>query len=119
MTQMRQKVLLMQQFECVGCVKGKMSRLPMSGVVDYHTQAPLDLWAVDTMGPFRTESLGGGRYVLVVIDVHTRYIYTRIMKHKSNATSNIIPLITQAQTQSAHKLKRYHCDGAGDGWSVE
>ena len=92
--QLRKKILLMQQCECVGCVKGKMSRLPLTGVVDYHTSGSLDLWTVDTMGPFREESLCGGRHVLVVVDVHTRYLYTKIIKQKSDAPRHIISLIT-------------------------
>lgn len=119
MRHMKTQLILMQQCECVGCVKGKMSRLPMRGVVDHHTHAPLDLWTVDIMGPFRSDSLGGGRYVLVVVDVHTRYIYTKIIKQKSNAPQHIISLITQAQTQKEKKLKRLHSDGAKELMSEE
>ena len=40
---------------------------------------PLELLHLDLMGPTRTESLGGKRYIMVVVDDFTRYIYVILL----------------------------------------
>ena len=114
MSNLRRSMILMQNTVCDACMKGKMHRLPMTGTIEHRTQEPLDHWASDLMGPMRVDSLGGAKYILIIIDVHTRYIYMRLLKHKSEATKKVIEIITQAQTQHKKKLKRMNSDGGGE-----
>ena len=45
-------------------------------------------------GPFSTRTLGGGRYVLVIVDIYTTQPFVYIMKAKSEATQLIINLLS-------------------------
>ena len=101
----------LQQTQCDGCMKGKMNRLPMTGVIDHEVRGPMDMWAVDVMGPMRTETMDGHKFVLVIVDVYTRLLFVQLMKTKGEAASRILNKIKQCQTQTSRKLKRLHSDG--------
>jgi hypothetical protein len=104
---------------CVGCLKGKMTRSPMTGVIDHHTQAPLDLFVSDTIGPMRVATIGGCLYVHHLIDVHSRAGWITLMKKKSEATPFLIRIITQQQTQTGKKLKQFGSGGDGEILTTE
>jgi hypothetical protein len=97
--------------ECKGCLLGKMSRLPMKGVVDHNVIRHMDLWVVDVMGPMKIETMKGQKYVLVIIDVFTRYVFVKLMKTKGESATLLIDQIKQSQTQTELKLKELHSDG--------
>ena len=42
-------------------------------ITDVQTSRPLELLHIDLMGPARVQSLGGKKYILVVVDDFTRY----------------------------------------------
>jgi hypothetical protein len=107
-------LLRLQQAECSGCLLGKMHRLPMTGVIDWNTRESMDLWVADILGPMKTDSIYGHKYVLILIDVHTRMIFVFVMHNKSEAQQLIINTIKQCQTQQNKKLKHFHSDGAKD-----
>ena len=50
---------------------------------------------MDLMGPTRTESLGGKRYIMVVVDDFTRYTWVILLPSKSNALEHIEALCTR------------------------
>ena len=49
------------------------------------TSRPLELLHVDLMGPTRTESLGGKRYIMVVVDDFSRYSWVEFIREKLEA----------------------------------
>ena len=59
------------------------------------TSRPLELLHLDLMGPTRTESLGGKRYIMVVVDNFTRYTWVILLRSKSNAPEHIEALCTR------------------------
>ena len=97
--------------ECRGCLLGKMSRLRMKGVVDNKVTKQMDMWVVDVMGPMKVETMDGHKYVLVIIDVFTRYLFVKLMKTKGEATTHLLNQIRLSQTQTEMKLKQLHSDG--------
>ena len=58
---------------CGLCQLGKQTKAKHPSIQTSTTYRPLELLHLDLMGPTRTESLGGKRYILVVIDNFTRY----------------------------------------------
>ena len=108
---MRELMDTMAVCECDGCMKGKMCRLPMTGVVDYRVHAPMDMWVADTVGPMKTESIDGHRYCLHIMDVHTRVVFAALAKLKSECGAIIVNTVKQQQTQTSLTLKRFHSDG--------
>jgi hypothetical protein len=49
------------------------------------TSKNLELLHMDLMGPTRTVSLGGRKYILVVVDDFSRYKWAILLLEKSNA----------------------------------
>ena len=46
------------------------------------TSRPLELLHIDFMGPARVQSLGGKKYILVVVDDFIRYTWVVLLKDK-------------------------------------
>ncbi|KAI3769673.1 hypothetical protein L6452_00782 [Arctium lappa] len=53
---------------CAACEKGKMKRPPHKPKPEPSTSSPLELLHMDLCGPMRTQSLGGKKYILVIVD---------------------------------------------------
>ena len=57
---------------CGPCQLGKQTKAKHLGTQTSTTSRPLELLHLDLMGPTRTESHGGKRYIMVVVDDFTR-----------------------------------------------
>ena len=55
------------------CQLGKQTKAKHPNTQTSTTSKPLELLHLDLMGPTRIESLGGKKYILVVVDDFTRY----------------------------------------------
>ena len=58
---------------CGPCQLGKQTKSTHPNVNVVATSRPLELLHVDLMGPTRTESMGGKRYIMVVVEDFSRY----------------------------------------------
>ena len=58
---------------CGPCQMGKQVKSKHPSVTKVQTSRPLELLHIDLMGPGKVQSLGGKRYILVVVDDFTRY----------------------------------------------
>ena len=56
------------------------------------------------MGPTRIESLGGKRYIIVVVDDFTRYTWVILLRSKSDASEHIEALCTRLQNEKNMKI---------------
>ena len=57
---------------CGPCEIGKQTKPKHLGIQTSTTSRPLELLHLDLMDPTRIESLGGKRYIMVVVDNFTR-----------------------------------------------
>ena len=62
------------------------------------------------MGPTITESLGGKRYIMVVVDYFTRYTWVILLRSKSYALEYIEALCTRLQNEKSLKIDRIRSD---------
>ena len=62
------------------------------------------------MGPTRIESLGGKRYIMVVVDDFTRYTWVILLRSKSDAPKHIEALCTRLQNDKNLKINRIQND---------
>ncbi|KAK8951198.1 hypothetical protein KSP39_PZI004131 [Platanthera zijinensis] len=69
---------------CARCQYGKSHRLPFDKS-QTRSKAPLEVIHGDLMGLTATASLGGSRYMLVLIDDYSRYTWVYFLKEKSEA----------------------------------
>ena len=68
-------------------------------ISEVQTSRPLELLHIDLMGPVRVQSLGGMKYILVVMDDFTKYTWVVLLKDKSEATDNMIHLCKKLQVE--------------------
>ncbi|GJR44031.1 retrovirus-related pol polyprotein from transposon TNT 1-94 [Tanacetum coccineum] len=63
---------------CSACEQGKIHRKHHKSKTAFASNKPLYLLHMDLCGSMRVESINGKRYVLVVVDVYSRYTWVRI-----------------------------------------
>ena len=59
-------------------------------MVSVQTSRPLELLHIDLIGPARVQSLGGKKYILVVVDDFIRYTWVVLLKDKAEAPEKMI-----------------------------
>ena len=95
---------------CGPCKLGKQTKAKHLGTQTSVTFRPLELLHLDLIGPTRTESLGGKRYIMVVVDNFTRYTLVILLRSKSNAPEHIEALCTRLQNEKSLKIDRIQSD---------
>ena len=100
-----------EEFECIGCAKGKMPKLP-SKRVKHRSKIPGERLAVDLCGPMQEESLGGCLYFLLVKDEATCYrnIYFVESKRADEIIKWIKTHVNRVETQTGNKVKVIRSD---------
>ena len=68
---------------CDACQMGKQTKASHHKVNVIATSRCLEILHVDLMGPTRTESLGGKRYIMVIVDDLSRYTWVEFLREKS------------------------------------
>ena len=91
---------------CGPCQLGKQTKTKHPSTQTSATSRPLELLHLDLMGPTRTESLGGKRYIMVVVDDFTRYTWIILLRSKSDAHEHIETLCTRLQNKKNLKIDR-------------
>ena len=89
---------------CEPCQLGKQTKAKHQGTQTSATSRPLELLHLDLMGLTRIESLGGKRYILVVVDDFTRYTWVILLQSKSDAPKHIEALCTRLQNEKSLKI---------------
>ena len=62
------------------------------------------------MGPARVQSLGGNKYILVVVDDFTRYTWVVLLKDKSEAPKKMIHLCKKLQVKKDTVIAKIRSD---------
>lgn len=89
---------------CEDCQLDKQIRNSHSAKNIISTSQPLDLLHMDLVGPIQTESIGGKKYFLVVVDDYSRFTWVAFLHDKSEAFKNFHSLCNRIQTE-----KQSHC----------
>ena len=92
----------MNNVVCGPCQLGKQTKAKHPGTQTSVTSRPLELLHLDLMGPTRTKSLGGKRYIMVVVDEFTRYMVI-LLRSNSDAPEHIEALCTRLQNEKSLK----------------
>ncbi|KAA0035514.1 gag-pol polyprotein [Cucumis melo var. makuwa] len=66
--------------------------------------------SLDINGPMQTESLGGKKYVLVVVDDYSRFTWVPFLKGKSDTVKLCISLCLNLQGEKGQKIIRIRSD---------
>ena len=91
---------------CGPCQIGKQVKSKYPFVANVQTSRPLGLLHIDLMGPTRVQSLGGKKYIVVVVDDFTRYTWVVLLKDKAEAPEKMIYLCKKLQVEKDTVIAR-------------
>ena len=95
---------------CGGCLKGKQVKSTHKKIQEINITRHSDLLHMDLIGPMRTESRGGKRYVLVVVDDFSRYSFACFLREKSKAIKHLKSLCTRIQVEIGYPIREIKSD---------
>jgi transposase InsO family protein len=84
---------------CGSCQLGKQTRAAHKKTLGIQTSRNLELLHMDLMGPTRTTSLGGRRYILVIVDDFSWYTWAIPLREKSDAFDAAQHLLKKIQVE--------------------
>ncbi|KAI3770453.1 hypothetical protein L6452_01587 [Arctium lappa] len=90
---------------CAACEKGKMKRAAHKPKPEPSTSSPLELIHMDLCGPMRTQSLGGKKYVLVIVDDYSRYTWVKFLRSKDETPEVLISFLKTIQVKLQRQVK--------------
>lgn len=99
---------------CEGCALGKEHRKPFKNYTVDKVEKVLDRVHSDLCGPMHTESIGGNKYLMTIIDERSRRKVGLLLKRKSDAKYEIIGWCDQAVVEIGTPLKIWRSDGGGE-----
>lgn len=67
------------------CQLGKQTQSPHKKINYINTSQALELIHIDLMDPMRTKSIGGKKYIIVVVDDFSRFTWVKFLREKSDA----------------------------------
>ena len=70
------------------------------------TSRCLELLHVNLIGPTRTESLGGKRYIMAIVDDFSRYIWVEFLREKSEVCEKLEILCKRLQNEKGVPISR-------------
>ncbi|KAI3735633.1 hypothetical protein L6452_15140 [Arctium lappa] len=95
---------------CAACEKGKMKRAAHKLKPELCTSSPLELLHMDLCGPMRTQSLGGKKYVLVIVDDYSRYTWVKFLHSKDETPEVLISFLKTTQVKLQRQVKFLRTD---------
>jgi hypothetical protein len=97
---------------CAACVAAKSVHLPHKEgeLANLH----LGRAHIDVVGPMEVQSAGGRAYEYIVVDDHTRVVYTRPLRLKSGAVDAFRTFKAAAKGDSGKRLRDVMTDNTGE-----
>ncbi|GJY45076.1 retrovirus-related pol polyprotein from transposon TNT 1-94 [Tanacetum coccineum] len=80
---------------CPSCEMGKSKRATYKSKLVPSTCQKLHLLHMDLCGPMRVTSINGKKYILVIVDDHSRYTWVYFIRSKDEALETIITFLKQ------------------------
>ncbi|XP_045795337.1 uncharacterized protein LOC123889868 [Trifolium pratense] len=95
---------------CGECRIGKQTRMSHPKLQHPVTSRTLELLHIDLIGPMQTESLGGKRYVFVMVDDFSRFTWIDFLREKSDSFEIFKNLCLQLQREKETVIMRVRSD---------
>jgi len=95
---------------CGPCQLGKQTRAAHKKTSGILTSRNLELLHMNLMGPTRTASLGGRKYILVVVDDYSRFVWALILQEKFDAFDSAQQLFKKIQIEQNCPILRIRSD---------
>ncbi|XP_048625675.1 uncharacterized protein LOC106444440 isoform X1 [Brassica napus] len=104
---------------CGSCLLGKQARQSFPQATSYRASELLELIHGDLCGPITPSTSAGNRYILVLIDDCSRYMWTALMKEKSDALNKFKAFKNLVEQEAKTKIQTFRTDRGGEFTSIE
>lgn len=104
---------------CVSCLLGKHARRSFPSATTFRASKKLELLHADLCGPINPPTIGRNRYVFVVIDDYSRYMWTMLLKEKSEAFERFKRLKASIEQEAGTSIRTLRTDRGGEFTSNE
>ena len=104
---------------CVSCLRGKQARSPFPKTTLHRATQPLDLVYGDLCGPITPTTPAQKRYVFVLIDDFSRYMWIILLKEKSEAFDKFKHFKAVTELETGATIKTFRTDRGGEFSSHE
>lgn len=111
--------LSIEKETCVSCYLGKQTRQPFPQSTGYRANHLLELVHGDLCGPITLTTPGHKRYVFVLIDDCSRYMWTVLLERKSEAFDKFKTFKRLAEQETRAEVKTFRSDRGGEFMSQE
>ena len=105
-----QKFGKVEKTVCRPCQMRKQTKSSHPKVNIIVTSRPLELLHVDLMSPTRTKSLGGKRYIMVVVDDFSKYTWVEFLRENSKACEKMEKLCKRLQNEKEVPIAKIRSD---------
>ena len=95
---------------CGPCQMSKQVKSKHPSVTEIQTSRPLELLHIDLMGLAKVQSLGGKKYILIVVDDFTRYTWVVLLRDKAKALEKMIHLCKKLQVEKGTVIAKIRSD---------
>ena len=89
---------------CDACARGEQVRTSFKLKNCISTTRPLEMLHVDLSGPMRITSRGGKRYVLVIVDDYSRFIWTLFLASKDETFEKFLTFLKRTKKRVGHSM---------------
>lgn len=103
---------------CEQCAEGKQTRNSFKARTEIKAKQPLELVHSDVCG-MGEPSLSGSLYFVTFVDDHTRYVWTYMLKRKSEVYSKFREWRAMVEKESGYALRTFRSDNGGEYISSE
>ena len=111
--------LQIEKETCVSCLRGKEIRKTFPQASSYRATSVLELIHGDLCGPITPSTAGRNRYVFVLIDDHSRYMWTILMREKNEAFTKFKRFKSIVEQETGTTIKTFRTDRGGEFTSKE
>ena len=95
---------------CAACEMSKQGRRSHPTRINTKIVEALELLHIDLCGPSAIESIGGSKYILVIVDDFSRFTWVFFLKQKSDATPKLKAFIKQREVQLKKTVRNIRSD---------
>ena len=104
---------------CVSCLKGKQTRKPFPQATSFRESNLLELVHADLCGPITSPTPAHKRYIFFLINDYSRYMWTVLIKEKSEAFEKFKIFKLRAEQETKTELKTLRTDRGSEFVSHE
>lgn len=104
---------------CGVCQVGKQARSPFPNQSQFRAKKLLELVHGDLCGPITPPTPSHKRYIFVLIDDFSRYMWTMLLKEKSEALERFKDFKEYVENQAKTTLKTFRTDRGGEFTSLD